>query len=150
MPDSKARPIFTLMPHFIKLYYIITRTTVLPPSSLCLLVTSSEEWKDDTDRERSDKSTEYSSEQVCTQAILHEEGLIRLVPACLQGPPLLQPHQHPSSFSLERAASQGKTAVKGSWPESLVVSAKCFNVQQARLWQTEAKVPQQAGRCQES
>lgn len=38
--------------------------------------------------------------------------------------------------------------MKGSWPDSLVVSAKCFNVQQAHWQQTAAKVRQQADRCQ--
>lgn len=38
--------------------------------------------------------------------------------------------------------------MKGSWPDLLVVSAKCFNVQQAHLQQTQAKVKQQADRCQ--
>lgn len=47
-----------------------------------------------------------------------------------------------------RAVSQKKAAVKGSWPDLLVVSAKCFNVQQAHLQQTQAKVKQQADRCQ--
>lgn len=47
-----------------------------------------------------------------------------------------------------RAVSQKKAAVKGSWPDLLVVSAKCFNVQQAHLQQTQAKVQQQADRCQ--
>lgn len=37
--------------------------------------------------------------------------------------------------------------MKGSWPASLVVSAKCSHGQQARLQQTEGKVEQQAGRC---
>lgn len=38
--------------------------------------------------------------------------------------------------------------MKGSWPDLLVVSAKCFNVQQAHSQRTEAKVQQQADRCQ--
>lgn len=58
-------------------------------------------------------------------------------PACLPAQAagslrLLRPHQHPASLQ-NSSVSEKQAAVKGSWPDLLVVSAKCFNVQQAHL-----------------
>lgn len=72
-------------------------------------------------------------------------------PTCLPCPHSHQdylPTQHPAPLP-ERLFLR-KRAVKGSWLNLLVVSAKCFNVQQIHLWQTEAKKVAVTGRCQES